>query len=147
MNNYLFKYDYAELRTRCRANSETDEGERNSLYGLVSVSANHRYPLRQIFARNPAPRGTPILIGAGWRSQTIGEIFKGTDGACADPDTRIFPATGAFTNSAFQFYSIDFYVTHRFFVTFFPEESNVSLVSLVPLVLFTPYIKGKDHHL
>ena len=40
------------------------------------------------------PRGTPILIGAGWRSQTIGEIFKGTDGACADPDTRIFPATG-----------------------------------------------------
>ena len=33
-------------------------------------------------------------IGAGWRSQTIGEIFKGTDGACADPDTRIFPATG-----------------------------------------------------
>ena len=34
-------------------------------------------------------------IGAGWRSQTIGEIFKGTDGACADPGTRIFPATGA----------------------------------------------------
>ena len=60
-----------------------------------------------------------------WRSQTIGEIFKGTDGACADPGPRIFPATGAFTNSAFRFYSIDFYVTHRFFVTFFPEESNV----------------------
>ena len=31
----------------------------------------------------------------GVRSTTEGEIFKGTDGACADPDTRIFPATGA----------------------------------------------------
>ena len=47
------------------------------------------------FRIQPCPRGTPILIGAGWRSQTIGGIFKGTDGACADPDTRIFPATGA----------------------------------------------------
>ena len=52
-------------------------------------------------------------IGAGWRSQTIGEIFKGTDGACADPDTRIFPATGGRGGSAaFQFYQLDFYVTH-----------------------------------
>ena len=51
---------------------------------------------------------------------------------------------GAFTNSVFRFYSIDFYVTHRFFVTFFPEESNVPLVPPFPL---TPYIKGKDHHL
>ena len=33
-------------------------------------------------------------IGAGWRSQTIGEIFKGTDGACADPDTQNFPCHG-----------------------------------------------------
>ena len=30
----------------------------------------------------------------GVRSTTEGEIFKGTDGACADPGTRIFPATG-----------------------------------------------------
>ena len=35
-----------------------------------------------------------LLSPLGWRSQTIGEIFKGTDGACADPGTRIFPATG-----------------------------------------------------
>ena len=33
----------------------------------------------------------------GVRSTTEGEIFKGTDGACADPDTRIFPATGAYS--------------------------------------------------
>ena len=35
-----------------------------------------------------------LLSPLGWRSQTIGEIFKGTDGACADPGPRIFPATG-----------------------------------------------------
>ena len=33
----------------------------------------------------------------GVRSTTEGETFKGTDGACADPDTRIFPATGAYS--------------------------------------------------
>ena len=30
----------------------------------------------------------------GWRSQTEGEIFKGTDGACADPGTQNFPCHG-----------------------------------------------------
>ena len=34
-------------------------------------------------------------IGAGVRSTTIGEIFKGTDGACADPDTQNFPCHGS----------------------------------------------------
>ena len=53
----------------------------------IAVQRLHSYSTR--------PRGTLILIGAGWRSQTEGETFKGTDGACADPDTRIFPATGA----------------------------------------------------
>ena len=69
----------------------------------------------------------------GVHSTTKGEIFKGTDGACADPDTRIFPATGAMRqvggSAACQFYQLAFYVTHRFFVTFFTEESNVLLVS------------------
>ncbi|MBS7299620.1 MAG: hypothetical protein KIG71_01185, partial [Eubacteriales bacterium] len=60
----------------------------------LAVLLNYRSQRSQIFTPNKRPRGTPILIGAGWRSQTIGEIFKGTDGACADPDTRIFPATG-----------------------------------------------------
>ena len=69
----------------------------------------------------------------GVRSTTEGEIFKGTDGACANPDTRIFPATGAQNGiPAFQFYSNNFHVTHRFFVTFFTEESNVSLVHPLP---------------
>ena len=48
----------------------------------------------------------------GVRSTTEGEIFKGTDGACADPDTRIFPATGAQNGSAAcRFYQLDFFVT------------------------------------
>ena len=69
----------------------------------IAVQRIHSYSTR--------PRGTPILIGAGWRSQTEGEIFKGTDGACADPDTRIFPATGAGDQGHSQFYQLDFYVT------------------------------------
>ena len=67
----------------------------------------------------------------GVRSTTEGEIFKGTDGACADPGTQNFPCHGggaAGGQGHSQFYSIDFHVTHRFFVTFFTEESNVSLV-------------------
>ena len=41
----------------------------------------------------------------GWRSQTEGGIFKGTDGACADPGTQNFPCHGAQNGSAaFQFY-------------------------------------------
>ena len=47
----------------------------------------------------------------GVRSTTEGETFKGTDGACADPDTRIFPATGAGDQGHSQFYQLDFYVT------------------------------------
>ena len=39
----------------------------------------------------PRPRGTPMKSAQGVRSTTEGEIFKGTDGACADPDTQNFP--------------------------------------------------------
>ena len=74
----------------------------------------------------------------GWQSQTQGEIFKGTDGACADPGTQNFPCHGggaAGGQGHSQFNSINFYVTHRFFVTFFPEESNVPPVpSFLPLL-------------
>ena len=74
----------------------------------------------------PCPRGTPMKSAQGVRSTTEGEIFKGTDGACADPGTQNFPCHGAQNGSAaFQSYQLDFHVTHRFFVTFFTEESNV----------------------
>ena len=55
----------------------------------IAVQRLHSYSTR--------PRGTPILIGAGWQSQTEGGIFKGTDGACADPGTQNFPCHGART--------------------------------------------------
>ena len=45
------------------------------------------------------------------------------------------------SNPAFRLNSINFYVTHWFFVTFFPEESNVSPSSLLPL----PYRKEASH--
>ena len=62
-----------------------------------------------------------------------GKRQKRAGGACSRPSGSSFSLPrGAFTNSAFRFYSIDFYVTHRFFVTFFPEESNVSLVPPFP---------------
>ena len=74
-------------------------------------------------------------IGAGWRSQTIGEIFKGTDGACADPDTRIFPATGHKTAVLPPILIQSAFTSHTaFFGTFLGSKKVPSL--LVPLVLF-----------
>ena len=43
----------------------------------------------------PPPVATDSAAGRkGVRSTTEGEIFKGTDGACADPDTQNFPCHG-----------------------------------------------------
>ena len=79
---------------------------------LVAVLSNCCQSLCKIFAHNYAPPWHADRRSAqGWRSQTEGEIFKGTDGACADPDTRIFPATVAGDQGHSQFYQLDFYVT------------------------------------
>ena len=66
-------------------------------------------------------------IGAGWRSQTIGGNIQGDGWRLRRSGHAEFslPRSG---QGHFQFYSIEFHVTHRFFVTFFTEESNVSLV-------------------
>ena len=90
-------------------------------------------------AYNHRPRGTPMQSAQGWRSQTEGEIFKGPDGACADPDTRFFPATGQGGrwggSAAFQSNSTGFYGHNAaFFGTFLGSKKVPSL--LVPLVLF-----------
>ena len=78
----------------------------------LAVLLNYRSQPRQIPASNHAPWHADRRSAQGVRSTTEGEIFKGTDGACADPDTRIFPATGGRGSSAaFQFYQLDFYVT------------------------------------
>ena len=71
----------------------------------------------------------------GWRSQTEGEKRR-DDWAELAPDQAAqgFPCHGGRGGSAaFHFYSSNFHVTHRFFVTFFTEESNVPLRSLRPL--------------
>ena len=96
--------------------------------------ANYRTPPRLIYAPNHAPVAADSAAGReGVRSTTKGEIFKWTDGACADPDTRIFPATGAHppalpSNSN----PTSFHVTHRFFGTFLTQESTVTPRPLLP---------------
>ena len=101
----------------------------------LAVLLNYRSQRSLIFTPNKRPRGTPILIGAGWRSQTIGEIFKGTDAACADPDTRIFPATGHKTAVLPPILIQLTFTSHTaFFGTFLDSKKVPSL--LVPLVLF-----------
>ena len=78
-------------------------------------ASNHRYPLRLIHALNQRPRGTPILIGA----ERVQHDRRGK--ACFHPDGSGFhlPRGGAAGGKGHsQFYSIDFYVTHRFFVAF-----------------------------
>ena len=61
----------------------------------LDVLPNYRSQPCLILAPNNAPVAADSAAGReGVRSTTEGEIFKGTDGACADPDTRIFPATG-----------------------------------------------------
>ena len=69
---------------------------------LVSASANYRHPPCLIITPNHAPVAADSAAGReGWRSQTEGEIFKGTDGACADPGTQNFPCHGARTQPTF----------------------------------------------
>ena len=65
------------------------------------------------------PRGTPILIGEGWRSQTKGENEKSPGWSLLQTERfKFFLATGAGGQGHSQFYQLDFYVTNRFFVTF-----------------------------
>ena len=76
-----------------------------------------------------------LLFPLVWLRQPIGEIFKGTDGACADPDTRIFPATGHKTAVLPPILIQLTFTSHTaFFGTFLGSKKVPSL--LVPLVLF-----------
>ena len=67
----------------------------------------------------PDRRGN--IQGDGWRLRRSGHA-----------EFSLPRGTHAANFSAFQFHQLDFYVTHRFFVTFFPEESNVPLVPSFP---------------
>ena len=61
-------------------------------------------------------------------------------GACSYPGNFIFSLPRGGSSAASQFYELDFYVTNRFFVTFFTEESNVLPVPPRPFV-FPPISK------
>ncbi len=97
---------------------------------MSALPNDHQSLCKGSTATQRVPRGTPILIGAGWRSQTIGEIFKGTDGACADPDTRIFPATGAYSQAPPSSLIQLTFTSQRSLLCYFLglQESNVSLL-------------------
>ena len=74
------------------------------------------------------PRGTLIADQRrACAARPKGKYSRGRMALAPIRARRIFPATGVHRNPDFQFNSIGFYVTHRFFVTFFTEESNVPL--------------------
>ena len=86
----------------------------------LDVLPSYRYPLRLIHALNQRPRGTPILIGAG-RAQHDRRGKAGSERrkACFHPGGSGFHLPrGAGGQGHSQFYSIDFHVTNRFFVSF-----------------------------
>ena len=66
-------------------------------------------------------------IGAGWRSQPKGEKRRADWAKLAsDQAAQGFHLPRSLLASpAFQFYSLDFHVTHRFFVSFLTQERNV----------------------
>ena len=98
----------------------------------MSASANYRHPPCLIIAPNHAPRAADSAAGReGWQSQTEGEIFKGTDGACADPGTQNFPCHGG--GAAFQLYSSSFHGHNAaFFDSFLGSKKESFPVPLVP---------------
>ena len=75
----------------------------------VSALTNYRYLPRLIPASTYAPVAADSAAGRqGVRSTTEGEIFKGTDGACADPDTQSFPCHGDEAMPPASFISLTF---------------------------------------
>ena len=86
----------------------------------MSASANYRHPPCLIITPNHAPVAADSAAGRqGVRSTTEGEIFKGTDGACADPGTQNFSCHGGpFTSPAFQFKS-NFLLRHTQVLCYF----------------------------
>ena len=83
-------------------------------------------PATSDFCPNHAPVAADSVAGReGVRSTTMGESRKRTEESLLSSGRLgFFLPRGGQGHS--QFYSIDFHVTHRFFVTFFTEESNVS---------------------
>ena len=89
--------------------------------GWLNAPTNFHKSPRLISAPNHARRAADSAAGRkGWRSQTEGEKGRSARAELApDRAIQVFPCHGVSSaNVASQFYSIDFYVTHRFFGTF-----------------------------
>ena len=99
---------------------------------MVAVLANYRTPLRLFFAPNHAPWHADA-IGAGRAQHDQRGNIQGDGWRLRQSGHAEFSLPrGAGGQGHSQFNSIGFYVTNRFFVTFFTEESNVSLVHPLP---------------
>ena len=92
---------------------------------------NYCHPPRLISVPNYRTRGSGQRSWTqGWRSQTEGEIFKGTDGACADPGTQNFPCHGARTQPTFP--------PSSFISLTFTSHTGSLLLSSLKKVTFPP---------
>ena len=91
-------------------------------------------PATSDFCPNHAPVAADSAAGReGVHSTTMGESRKRTEESLLSSGRfRLSPATEAHNTAVFQLKTSSFYVTHRFFVTFFTEESNVPFVPLRP---------------
>ena len=104
---------------------------------MSALSNYHQSLCKGSTATQLRPRGTLIADQRrACAARPKGKYSRGRMALAPIRARRIFPATGAGGAAGgqghAQFNSINFYVTHRFFVTFFPEESNVSLVPSSP---------------
>ena len=93
---------------------------------LVSALTNYRYPPRLISAPTTPPwQRTAQLDARACAARPWGKAGNERRKACFHPGGSGFllPRGG---QGHFQFYSIDFHVTHRFFVSFLTQERNVT---------------------
>ena len=92
---------------------------------LVSALTNYRYPPRLISAPTTPPwQRTAQLDARACAARPWGKAGNERRKACFHPGGSGFllPRGG---QGHSQFYSIDFHVTHRFFVSFLTQERNV----------------------
>ena len=92
----------------------------------------------------PAPNHAPVARRCNRRGLAKpdhrGKMKNRPGGVYSRPSDSSFSLPrGRGGSAASQFNSIDFHVTHRFFVTFFAEESNVPFFPSPPLTL--PYTR------
>ena len=93
---------------------------------LVSALTNYRYPPRLISAPTTPPwQRTAQLDARACAARPWGKAGNERRKACFHPGGSGFllPRGG---QGHSQFYSIDFHVTHRFFVSFLTQERNVT---------------------